>query len=169
MDTLVTLEIAELLEVEPEELVAEVDDVETAELLDVLLGVVGVVVGAVVGAVVGVVVGTEVVDAEVREKVMQEHAELTAAISLSQLLKSVGIADGAVVVPERNSTQNVSASSAKRGSMRFLKQPSASQLGNCQAFTNPTASAPKPKYRLCMMTASKDRVGFEVSDKVALT
>jgi len=51
---------------------------------------------------------------------MQEHAELTAATSPLQLLKSVGIADAAVVVPERYSTQNVSASSTKRASMRFL-------------------------------------------------
>lgn len=65
-------------------------------------------------------VGDELVDVVLNEYVMQEHAELTAATLLSQLLKFVGIADGAVVVPARYSTQNVSASAEKRGSMRFL-------------------------------------------------
>jgi hypothetical protein len=41
---------------------------------------------------------------------MQEQAEETAETSPWQLLKSVGIADAAVVVPARNSGQKVSAS-----------------------------------------------------------
>jgi hypothetical protein len=58
--------------------------------------------------------------------VIQEHAELTALTkSLSplpslQLLKSVGMADAAVVVLARNSGQKLIASSTKRGSMSSL-------------------------------------------------
>jgi hypothetical protein len=87
----------------------EEDEVVTGEPIDVLLT-----------DEVEVVLGAELEDDAVKEKVMQEHAELTAETSPLQLLKSVGIADGAVVVPERYSTQNVSASAIKRGSMRFL-------------------------------------------------
>jgi hypothetical protein len=98
----------------------EVGDVLEATELGELYGVVdelGVVVEE-TGALVDVLTAAELV--AVKEYVMQEHAELTAATSLLQLLKSVGIADGAVVVPERNLGQNVSASATKRSSMRFL-------------------------------------------------
>jgi len=57
---------------------------------------------------------------------MHEQAELTALISPPQLLKSVGMAEGAVVVPERKSTQNSGEASAKRGSTKFLQQLSGS-------------------------------------------
>ena len=50
---------------------------------------------------------------------MQEQAELNAVTS-AQLLKSVGIADAAVVVPERNIGQKASASAIKRVSMSSL-------------------------------------------------
>lgn len=56
----------------------------------------------------------------VRVYAMQEHAELTAAISPAQLLKSVGIAAAAVVVPEMKPRQNGPASAVKRASIRFL-------------------------------------------------
>ena len=46
----------------------------------------------------------------VKVYVMQEQALLTALISPSQLLKLVGIAEGAVVVPERNPKQKPGAS-----------------------------------------------------------
>ena len=69
---------------------------------------------------VGDVVGPEDVDVAVKVYVMQEHAELTAVISPAQLPKSVGMAEGAVVVPERNSGQKDFASSAKRSSINSL-------------------------------------------------
>jgi hypothetical protein len=57
MDTLVTLDVVDSLEgIELEELDAEVGEVVTAVLLDVMLT-----------AVVGVVVGPELVDVEVKE------------------------------------------------------------------------------------------------------
>jgi len=51
---------------------------------------------------------------------MQEQAELTAATSPPQLPKSVGMAEAAVVVPERNSGQKDSASAMKRESVSSL-------------------------------------------------
>jgi hypothetical protein len=50
---------------------------------------------------------------------MHEQADETAATSPPQLLKSVGIADGAVVVPEMNSGQNDLASASNRLSTRL--------------------------------------------------
>jgi hypothetical protein len=50
---------------------------------------------------------------------MHEQAELTALTLPSQLLKLVGMADAAVVVPARNSGQKATASSAKRSSTRL--------------------------------------------------
>jgi hypothetical protein len=72
---------------ELDELGAEVDEVAIGEAIDVTLT--------------GVELVIELVDVAVKEKVMHEHAELTAATSPLQLPKSVGIADAAVVVPER--------------------------------------------------------------------
>jgi hypothetical protein len=54
-----------------------------------------------------VVVVAAAVDEAVREYVIQEQAELTALISLSQLLKSVGMAAISVVVLARNSVQKL--------------------------------------------------------------
>lgn len=71
------------------------DGVVSIELWDVLEGVVGTPQPGWVAVIV---------------YVMQEQAELTAATLPAQFAKSVGMADGAVVVPERNSGQNDSAS-----------------------------------------------------------
>lgn len=94
------------------ELVSELEGVTTGELDEVLEagaedGVVSVELSVVLD---GVVVGPELEDVAVMLYVMQEQAELTAETSPPQLLKSVGIADAAVVVPERNSGQKDSAS-----------------------------------------------------------
>lgn len=51
---------------------------------------------------------------------MHEQAELTAFTSPAQFSKFVGMAAGAVVVPERNSGQKTLASSAKRMSVSSL-------------------------------------------------
>ena len=48
---------------------------------------------------------------------IQEQAELTALTSPPQFPKSVGMADAAVVVPERKLGQKVAASAVKRGSI----------------------------------------------------
>jgi hypothetical protein len=50
---------------------------------------------------------------------MHEQAELTALMLASQLLNCVGMADGAVVVPARNSGQKDLARSEKRSSIRL--------------------------------------------------
>jgi hypothetical protein len=52
--------------------------------------------------------------------------------------------------PDPKTNKNVSFDLASRPRTELT------QLGYCQAFTNPTASAPKPTYRLRMMTDSKD-------------
>ena len=58
----------------------------------------------------GAVVGPELEDVAVIVYVIHEQAELTAETSPPQFSKSVGIADGAVVVPDKNSGQKASAS-----------------------------------------------------------
>jgi hypothetical protein len=50
---------------------------------------------------------------------MHEQAELTALTLPSQLLNSVGMADGAVVVPERNSGHHALAFPMKRWSIKL--------------------------------------------------
>jgi hypothetical protein len=50
---------------------------------------------------------------------MHEQAELTALTSPPQLLKSVGMAEAAVVVPARNSGHQDTASAANRSSIRL--------------------------------------------------
>ena len=101
-----------------------IEDVVHGVLVWVFDGVVDVVHGVLTGVSVGVedvVQGVFVGELSwVRVYAMQEQAELTAVISPAQLLKSVGIAAAAVVVPEMKSRQNGPASAVKRVSIMFL-------------------------------------------------